>query len=190
MDAQIRVSIEVNTLHGLLDELDYYRLLGLDNDCPQKDIEGAVRRENRGRHPDRVSPIGDKDLTKKANEIYQRVKEAGECLTDPDQRAQYDEVLKAGILRMTDEAVAMAEKERRKAENPEHAATHPKAEKFWKMALSDWTKKNYKGCVMNIQFAMNFEPDNEVMAEWLEKAKGAADKKAVKERNPYKLRIV
>ncbi len=190
MDGQQRVSIEVNSLHGVLDEVDYYRLLGLDRDCPQAAIEGAVRRENRDRHPDRVSPIGDASLTKMANEIYQRIKEAGECLADPDQRAQYDEVLKAGIMRMTDEAIELAEKERQKAENPEHAASHPKAEKYWKMALNDWHKKNYKGCMMNIQFAMNFEPDNEVMAEWLEKAKGAASKKAVAERNPYKLRIV
>ena len=38
---------------------------------------------------------------------------------------------------------------------------------------------------------MNFERDNEVFKEWLEKAKEAraeADKK--KEKNPYKLRIM
>lgn len=190
MSGQIRMRIEVTTLHELLDELDYYRLLGLDRDCPQSEIEGALRRESRNRHPDRVSPLGDAALLKQANEIYQLIKEAGECLSDPDQRAQYDEVIKQGILRMTDEAISLAEKERQKAENPEHAASHPKAENYWKMALNDWRKKNYKGCVMNIQFALNFEPENDVMLEWLEKAKGAADSKAKKEHNPYKLRIV
>ena len=91
---------------------------------------------------------------------------------------------------MTDEALELAEKERQKATNPEHAASHPKAENYWKMGLKDWHRKNYKGCVMNIQFALNFEPENETMLEWLEKAKNAAENKAKKEHNPYKLRIV
>ena len=59
------------------------------------------------------------------------------------------------------------------------------------MALSDWKNKAYGACVMNIKFALNFEPDNEVFKEWLAKADEAqkeADSK--KEKNPYKLRIV
>ena len=91
---------------------------------------------------------------------------------------------------MTDEALALAEQERLKAESPEHATADPKAEKYWHMALKDWDDKNYKGCVMNIQFALNFEPDNEIMQEWMAKARGAADKKAQDNHNPYKLRIV
>jgi len=190
MDGKARMQIEVEVLHGIIDELNYYQILCLDSDCLQGEIEGAVRRENRSRHPDRVAALGDDEVSKMADVIYQRLKEAGETLSDPDQRAQYDEILASGILRMTEDAMALAEKERQKADNPEHAASHPKAEKYWKMALKDWREKNYKGCTMNIQFALNFEPDNEIMKEWLEKAKGAADKKATDNHNPYKLRII
>jgi DnaJ-class molecular chaperone len=190
MDAKLRVKIEIGTLHGILDEVDYYKLLCLDSDCPQGEIEGALRRESRSRHPDRVAALGDETISRQADQVFQRIKEAGECLSDPDQRAQYDEVLSAGILRMTDDAMELAEKERQKADNPEHAASHPQAEKFWKMGLKDWREKNYKGCVMNIQFALNFEPDNETMKEWMVKARSARDKKASENHNPYKLRIV
>lgn len=190
MDGKARMRIEVGTLHGILDEVNYYQLLCLDPDAPQGEIESAVRGESRTRHPDRVAALDDEDLSKMANEIYQRLKEAGECLSDPDQRAQYDDVLTAGILRMTGDALELAEKERQRADNPEHAARDPKAEKYWKMALKDWHEKNFKGCLMNIQFALNFEPDNEIMQEWLAKAQGAADKKAQDNHNPYKLRIV
>ena len=34
------------------------------------------------------------------------------------------------------------------------------------------------------------EPDNEIMKEWLTKAKGASTKQAAETKNPYKLRIV
>ena len=131
MDAKARTRIEVGTLHGILDEVDYYKLLCLDPDCPQGEIEGAVRRESRTRHPDRVAALGDEGISKQAGDIYQRLQEAGECLSDPDQRAQYDEVLKAGILRMTDDALELAEKERQKADNPEHAATRRLSTTAW-----------------------------------------------------------
>lgn len=190
MDLKVQLSIEVSTLHEILDELDYYRLLQLDPDCVQGDIEAAVSTACRNQHPDRVKAIGDADISSKASEIFQRVKEAGENLSDPDKRAQYDDIVKTGILRMTDEALAIAEKERLKSESPEHAASHPKAEKYWHMALKDWDDKNFKGCVMNIQFALTFEPENAIMKEWLDKAKGASSKKSSETKNPYKLRIV
>ena len=38
MNPGVQLSIEVNTLHEILDELDYYRLLQLDPDCVQGDI--------------------------------------------------------------------------------------------------------------------------------------------------------
>ena len=190
MDLKVQLSIEISTLHEILDELDYYHLLQLDPDCVQGEIESAVRVASRDQHPDRVKAIGDAGISSKASEIFQRVKEAGENLSDPDKRAQYDDIVKSGILRMTDEALAIAEKERLKSESPEHAASHPKAEKYWHMALKDWDDKNFKGCVMNIQFALTFEPENEIMKEWLAKAKGVSSKQSSETKNPYKLRIV
>ena len=135
MDQKVQLSIEVSTLHEILDELDYYRLLQLDPDCIQGEIEPAARAAARKHHPDRVSAIGDDEISSKANDIFQRMQEAGENLQDPDKRSQYDEVVKSGILRMTDEALALAEQERLKAESPEHATADPKAEKYWHMAL-------------------------------------------------------
>ena len=77
------------------------------------------------------------------------------------------------------------------AANPEHAAKTDKGGKYWKMALQNWHDKEYQGCVMQIQFALNFEPDNETMIEWKEKAeKKAAEATQEKAGNAYKLRIV
>jgi hypothetical protein len=44
---------------------------------------------------------------------------------------------------------------------------------------------------MQIRFACQFEPENAVFKEWLEKAAKASDEAAAKkDANPYKLRIV
>ncbi len=190
MDARARLKTEIDTIHEILPELDYYRVLLLEADCIQDEIGEAFRRESRRLHPDRMNMLRDSVVQSRANDIYRLINEAHNVLKDPDQRAEYDQLLEQGVLRMTEDAKAEAEANARK-NDPEHAATHPKAEKYWKMALRDYKEKNFGACVMNIQFAQNFEKDNEVFQEWLDKAKAArdeADKK--KEKNPYKLRIV
>ena len=190
MEAKARIKIEVETLHELLPELDYYKVLQLDPSCEQHRIDEAHKEESRRLHPDRIASLGDAGLKAMANDIFQLINEANATLKDPEQRTQYDALLEVGVLRMTEDAMATAQ-EAKKANDPEFAATDPKAEKYWKLAMQDWKDANYGACVMNIQFAMNFERDNEVFKEWLEKAKEArseADKK--KEKNPYKLRIM
>lgn len=190
MDAKKRIKVEVETIHKLLPELDYYKVLQLEQSCEQHRIEEAHKGESRRLHPDRIASLDDAGLKAMANDIFQLINEANTTLKDPEQRAQYDSLLAMGVLRMTDDAMANAQ-EAKKANDPEFAATDPKAEKYWKLAMADWKDKNYGACVMNIQFAMNFERDNEVFKEWLDKAKTArAEADKTKEKNPYKLRIM
>ncbi len=188
--ARTRTIVEIDTLHGLLPELDYYRVLLLAPDCSQDAVGEAFRGESRRLHPDRMAALRDDTTAEKANAIYRLVNEAYRVLKDPEQRARYDVLLGEGVLRMTDDAKAGAQADKR-ANDPEHAATNPKAEKYWKMALSDFQSKSYKASVMNIQFALNFEPGNEVFKEWLEKARKALKESGQdKKKNPYKLRIM
>ncbi|MGB0639449.1 MAG: hypothetical protein ACPGTU_08955, partial [Myxococcota bacterium] len=63
MDAKVRIKIKFTTLHGIVDELDYYRLLRLDKDCAQGEIEPATRTASKDWHPDRVNPLNDSGLT-------------------------------------------------------------------------------------------------------------------------------
>lgn len=190
MDARSRAIIEIETIHELLGELDYYRILQVDRDCPQEAIGEGFRGESRRLHPDRMQALRHPQTQEKANDIYRLVNEAYRNLKDPEKRAQYDQLLTAGVLRMTDDAARQAQADK-KADDPEHAATDPKAEKFWKMALRDWESNNYKACLTNIDFAISFEPDNATFREWREKAQKAHDDaEALKESNPYKLRLV
>jgi len=190
MDARTRMVIEIDALHDLLPALDYYRVLQVDPDCAPDAVGDAFRAESRRLHPDRLSALRDPKAQSQANDVYRLVNEAYRCLKDPEKRARYDLLLAGGTLRMTDDANAAAQADK-KADDPEHAATDPNAEKFWKMALRDWKNKSYKSCVTNIKFAINFERENEVFKEWLVKAeKALEDYEATLENNPYKLRIV
>lgn len=188
--ARTRTLVEIDTLHGLLPELDYYRVLLLDPDCAQDAVGEAFRTESRRLHPDRIAALRDDAVADQANDVYRLVNEAYRVLKDPEQRARYDLLLAEGVLRMTDDAKAGAQADKRSGD-PEHAATDAKAEKYWKMALNDFQNKSYKACVMNIQFALNFEPNNDTFKEWLDKAKKAMKESGQdKKKNPYKLRIM
>ena len=190
MEARRRLKTEIDALHEILDDLDYYGVLLVDADCAPHEIGDAFRKESRRLHPDRMAALGDDEAQKRANDIYRLVNEAYRVLKDPEQRGQYDLLLGDGVIRMTDDARSGASAEKRK-NDPASAASHPKSEKYWKMALNDWEGKSYRSCVMNIQFALNFEPGNEVFKEWLDKAKKHRDEaESKRERNPYKLRIM
>jgi curved DNA-binding protein len=65
--------------------IDYYNILGLPRSATQQDIKKAYRKLARKYHPD-VNP-GDTSAEKKFKEIN----EANEVLSDPDNRAKYDE---------------------------------------------------------------------------------------------------
>jgi curved DNA-binding protein CbpA len=190
MDPRTRMRVEIETLHELLPEVDYYRLLQVEQDGSGSDIDRAFRGESRRLHPDRCAALGDGELSGKANDVYRRLNEAYRALKDPELRARYDEELRAGARRASDTARADADRDRSQAQGPEAAATNPKSEKYWAMALRDWHQGNFKGCTMNIQFALSFEPENAVFKEWLEKARLAAEEKSKENFNPYKLRIV
>ena len=190
MDPQLAQAIEIETIAELLPELTYYQILQVDPLAPTDVLEKAYRGEARRLHPDRFARSGNEETKRLANQIYRAVMEAWKTLKDPETRETYNQELEEGRRRMTDEAKKQAEAAAAAAANPIHAAKTEKGMKFWRMALRNWHDGEFSGAAMNIQFALNFEPENETFLEWLDKAKNAQEGVADEKRNPYKLRIV
>lgn len=64
----------------------YYELLGISEDATPEQVEKAYKRAASKHHPDKN--IGNE---KEAAERFKEVKEAYECLSDPERRTVYDE---------------------------------------------------------------------------------------------------
>jgi curved DNA-binding protein CbpA len=189
MDPRLRTRIEIETIHELLVDVDHYKLLRIAPEAPQAEIDAAFRNESRRLHPDRHTAGATPEFKVRANDVFKALNESYRILRDPDSRAAYDNGRKetgrtAAEARKLNEAAAAA------AKDPSKAARTPKGEKYWKLALQAWQEENYAGCVMNVDFALSFEPGNEIFKEWRGKAKSIADeKKKGREGDTYKIRI-
>jgi DnaJ-class molecular chaperone len=64
---------------------DYYAVLGVAKNAPEKDIKSAYRKLARKWHPD-TNP----DNAKAAEEKFKEISEAYEVLNDPEKRRKYD----------------------------------------------------------------------------------------------------
>jgi curved DNA-binding protein CbpA len=188
MDAFLRTRVEIETLHELLPELDYYRILCIAPDTPQRDVETAFRAVVRALHPDRFARVGDDAFRSKVNDIFRFANEAWRTLKDPDARARYDAERASGAHRVSAGALAAAAQDAAAQMSLEHAARTPEGEKRWRMALKCWEDKDFRGCRIQIHFALQAEPGNQVFQEWLQKATQAANEDTRLNENPYRIR--
>lgn len=186
MDPRLRARVEIETIHELLPELDHYQILGLQQDAPQNAVDACYRTESRRLHPDRHIAGATPEFKAQANEVFKAVNEAYRVLRDPDSRATYDAQRRATSTAEARQIAAEAEA----ARDPTKAARTPKGEKFWKLALQAWNEGNFSSCVMNIDFALSFEPGNETFKEYRNNAKSKADEQRKgNEGNTYKIRL-
>ena len=72
-----------------MDFKDYYKILGVEPDADEKTIKSAYRKLARKYHPDVSKEAGAEDKFKEASEAY-------EALSNPEKRAEYDEIRKYG----------------------------------------------------------------------------------------------
>ena len=64
--------------------VDYYKILGVDRNIPQKDVRDAYRKRAKLFHPD-LHPNDPKAKAK-----FQALNEAYDVINDPEKRAKYD----------------------------------------------------------------------------------------------------
>ena len=108
MDRRMRQVYEVEAIHELLEELNYYQLLGIEPGSEQAEVEPAFRRESRRLHPDRVARTGDANVKRQANAVFRAINEAYRTLKDPEAREAYDSEMNEGAARLSEAGRASA----------------------------------------------------------------------------------
>lgn len=81
---------EIEALLPRLAELDHYGALGLEEDASSGQIKKAYFKAAKKYHPDALARIGLDDVKEAAAQVFARIAEAFETLSDADKRRAYD----------------------------------------------------------------------------------------------------
>jgi DnaJ-class molecular chaperone len=149
--------LEISALVRIMDELDYYQLLGVEPKASTAEIRKAYHGSSRIFHPDANRNLAE-DLRAHCGRISKRISEAYCVLRDARRRQAYDAKRGEGSnLRIQIAEAKNAHVERRRAEargaTAQGCQFHGKAE-------ADIKAGNLAGAIQNLQMALTFEPGN------------------------------
>ena len=166
--------VELERRFALLDQLDYFEVMGLSSTATPADIKRAFHHESRTYHPDRFFQSNDLSLREQVNAVYKRVTEAYFVLRDDTRRRKYlsditgpDRLQK---LRFDESAEAEA-KAAVKKEVAEQIGTHPKGRQFFQTGVADLEAGRLAAAERNIKLALTYEPTNPLYLAKLEEAR-------------------
>ena len=160
-DRRAKIRAFVERAYAVLDQVDYYRMLSISSAATDVQVRAAYYKLAASLHPD-VHGLGiDKAYRAKLTAVFSRVAESYKVLSDRPLRARYDRELAKGSLRISMGADIA---------NRGPDIKTPGALKFFKMGQGALRSRDFKSAVMNFKFALQQEPDNEVIKAELEKA--------------------
>ncbi len=167
--------LEIEALARIMDELDYYQLLGVDSQATSAEIRKAYYACSRSFHPDANRALPN-DLRETCGRISKRITEAYCVLRDSRRRKAYDtkrgENGDASTLRIQIAEARNAHVEARKSECRGATA---QGRQFHAKAEAETKRGNFAGAIQNLQMALTFEPANAgfraLVAELKEKQK-------------------
>jgi DnaJ-class molecular chaperone len=173
MPAQTQAQLEqfVQQMFPKLDQLSYYDILGVSSGATVSEIRTAFYRMSHDLHPDRYHRIDNRELRDRLETIYARMCEGYRVLTTPERRVAYTRILGEGKKRLS-----TMDRDARGPQNPEDSIKHEEARKFFRLGMISLGSKDWKGAVMNFNFAKSFEPNSAIIKQKLAEAQAGLPK--------------
>ena len=177
-------SKQIASIHGELDSLNYYRLLGVDEKAPGNEIKDAYFQCAMRYHPDRFMQLRNKQLQVQIYEVYKRLSEAFEVLINPVTRNYYDKQMEAIRSHPDQERnlrfLNFGRRARRQAEDLTREAHTADGKRYLHYARLAEAEGRYSSARNYMLQAIHKEPDNDELRKRLEDL----NTKTALERNP------
>ncbi len=169
---------EILDLHAKLRTLPLWDLLGVARDAKPPDVRRAYLRAAKRLHPDRLAQLGLVDLKEAANEVFAEIARAHEVLSDPAQRARYEETL--GDAPIADaERIAEAEASYRRGDHLMRAGNFRGALEFLERAVVLWPEEADYQAALGWALHRKTPAESERALEHLERAFALGTQQAV-----------
>jgi CheY-like chemotaxis protein len=153
-----RLAKRVRATHQLLDQVDYYQILGVDPSATDERITTAYFDLSLEFHPDRFFLLRSGDLKEKIYDIYRRIAEAYQVLHDRASRAAYDE-RRAGGQKRNVELIEPIQPKRPK-NGIEIQAKTPEGERFVSLASEALGAGDLNAARLHLHLALTYERGN------------------------------
>jgi DnaJ-class molecular chaperone len=166
-------------IHQVLDRLDYYRLLGVDQKADVPTVKNAFHQITGKFHPDKNRDAS-AEIKKALYDIFKRLNEAYRILVDHEKRKEYDEGLSEGKVRL--------EQSGRKTvgpKKPEDSIKSIEARKFYRQAADELDKGNFMNADLHVKVALSRESGSKAIKalfEAIQQAKAEAKQKKKKKK--------
>ena len=118
-----------------LDSLDFYELLGVPRVADYGTIRKAYFLAAKRYHPDAIARLGLQDIRSQTGEVFSKIAEANEVLSDKERRSAYDRSLESGVSGIDVSLIARAETCYRKGEILIHMGDFRAALEYMKNAV-------------------------------------------------------
>lgn len=165
---------EVMTLAKVIDELDYYQILKIDQMAFAEDIKRAYFEESRLYHPDKYYNEPP-EIQANINKIFKRICEAYKVLSDPEKKAIYTKLINGPERKKNlrfDLRLLKQEEEEKEDEGQTQLG-----KKYYLMAKTAIQNRDYKGAKINLQLAIKMEPNNQTFQKKLQEVNDILSKR-------------
>ncbi len=154
-------------IHKVLDQLDYYRLLGVTADDDRPAIKKMFYKIAAKFHPDRNRDASE-TVRDALYDIYKRLNEAYRVLGDAEQREMYDRALTMGKKRLE-----LDDRRALKPKRPEETITSRSAQQFYRQAVAAMKEGQWLQAELHAQVALGHEKDSTAIQELIAQIKNA-----------------
>ena len=151
--------IEAEALGQIIDELDYFQILKIQQLAKPQEVKEAYYRESRLYHPDQFYGMEEGTAKKAIGKIYKRVNEAWMVLRDDTKRGKYLADL-GGPDREKKLRYTEASEEELKRQREAEMGTTPQGRKTFQQGLLELDAGRYQQALMSFKLAAQYEPQN------------------------------
>lgn len=168
--------IETQALAEIIDQLDYFAILKIEQTSTVQEIKEGYFRESRLYHPDKFFGAEDGDTKRAVSKIYKRINEAWVCLRDDRKREKY-----LGDVNGPDRDKKLryneaSEEELKKSRDAEMGVT-PQGRKVFQAGLQDLEAGRYAQAAQNFKMALMYEAQNVLFKQKFDEASRLASGK-------------